>query len=909
MTLRVIKTKMGNDMPFIRSKLNQAIATGILLSSAAVSNSALAQDQQAEADKEVEVIQVTGIRSSIVNAMNVKRGSLKIVDGVSADDIGKLPNDNIAEAIQRIPGVQISRVQGRGSQISVRGLAPRLARTTINGQTFANADFSGFDFGFLESEVASSINVYKSPTADMDEGGLAGVIDIETASPLFIGKEKIVVSASGVYNDLDGETTPRVTATYVNQFLDGDLGVLFNVAAEDVATRFDSIWINADRKIVDTNGDGEANAVMANRARSRIERYDGDSLSFNTAIEYEVNDQTKIGLRGLYAQEEGYFNIANLNPINTTGSNLSYNSVHTATDPNVLDTVFNVSADNVAIVNIPVEREDNASTYAVTADLKWSSDNWYIKGILHTSKGESLFANESFPYRTNLDSLETDLTSSGAGDTDSLGFYSSQAMSNANTWSQNARPDAFHSAKMGAGTSIVRESSESSAQVDFEYMLDDGIMRSVQFGAKYRKQENSRDQVQFSYPGATALMPDFTDVAIVAADNFMGSNRPSNWPKEWLTADTSKIKDIVLTPEVLAGKVVTPYDLENFAADRNIFAAYVMAGFEGEIGDLPFRGNAGVRYVSSDQTSLAPVIDAGENIEYKTSENEVLPSVTLSLDITDDLTSRFSASKVMVRPELIATNFNRAVTRSEDEATGMTTYNVAQGDPNLQSQLATAYDATLEYYYGNGNAVYTSLFYKDVDGATVLQTVCPSDFDLGTGSLSESSGSCMDEAGNSFNIKQVSNSPESNTYLGFEIGLNHNFDNGFGIILNTTYIDADSGIIDEVTGEELPPLGLSKNTYNAIGYYENETYSIRAAYNYRSSYLNSVGGFLGNQQRADRGQLDLSASYSVTDNLDVSFKVLNVLEEPDNDYSGVPVRFQQTGYAGVNYDLGVRFQF
>lgn len=896
-------------MPFIRSKLNQAIATSILLGSAAVSYSAVAQEQQSEAGNDIEEVQVTGIRSSIVNAMNTKRDSIKIVDGVSADDIGKLPNDNIAEAIQRIPGVQISRVQGRGSQISVRGLAPRLARTTINGQTFANADFSGFDFGFIESEVASSINVYKTPTADMDEGGLAGVIDIKTASPLFIGKEKIVVSASSIYTDLDGETSPRVTATYVNQFLDDDLGVLFNVAKEDVATRFDSIWVNADRKIVDTNGDGEANAVMANRARSRIERYDGDSTSFNTAIEYKVNEQAKVGIKGLYAEETGFFNIANLNPINTTGSNIAYNSVHAASQPGALDTVFNVSADNVAIVNIPVQREDNASTYAVTADANWFNDRWDVTGILHTSKGESLFANQAFPYRTNLDRLESDLTSHSAGDTDGLGFYSTQAMNDANTWSQTARPDAFHSAKMGTGTDIVRESSETSSQLDLKYLVDAGIMRSVQFGAKYRKQQNSRDQVQISYPGAAALMPDFTDVAVLATDNFMGGNRPSDWPKEWLTADVSKIKDTVLTPEVLAGKVVTSYDLENFSADRNIFAAYVMTDFEGEIGAIPFRGNAGFRYVNSDQTSIAPVVDAGENLEYESSESEILPSMTLSFDINDNLISRFSASKVMVRPELVATNFNRTVSRSENQETGMTTYSVAQGDPGLKSQLATAFDATLEYYYGNGNAIYTSLFHKDVDGATVRESVCPGDFDLGAGSLSDSTGTCMDEAGNTFNINQVSNSEESNTYLGFEVGVNHNFDNGFGVTLNATYIDADSGVIDEVTGEELPPLGLSENTYNAIGYYENEVFSVRAAYNYRSSYLNSVGGFLGNQQRTDRGQLDVSSSYSVNDNFDVSLNVLNVLGEPDNDYSGVPERFQQIGYAGIAYNLGVRYQF
>lgn len=862
-----------------------------------------------EKDKDTEVIEVRGIRSSIVNALNIKRSEIKVVDGISADDIGKLPNDNIAEAIQRIPGVQISRSQGRGGQIAVRGLSPRQARTTVNGQTFAAAGFSGFNFGFVESEVASNINVYKSPTADLDEGGLAGVINIETASAFDFDKRRAVVSIDGVYGDLDKDVDPRFSATFADKFLDDKLGVLFNVVSEDVNTRFDAIWIQSPG-LIDTNNDGTRDAVRLTKTRSRIERYEADGLTFNIALDYKVNDELQLGFKGIRAENKGVNSIANLRPDFSRSENIQYSKIQPASIDGALDTIFAVEADNVQFWNLPVYRTDDMESYAYTADLEWNRGNWDITTAVHTSKGESFQNNQFFVFNFNVDHLAADMSSSGAGDTNGLTFVSSQPVNDPNTWSAAARPDAVNAISLGANQPKGTELEENAVQIDVDYMFDDGVLSSVEFGAKFRNEKSERTRTRVTYDSALVnqVMPDFTEVAVDAATNFLGTNRPNNWPAHWLTVDLPRLLDTVLTPEVLASSNETLFRGDVFAAERDIFAAYAMANFEGELANLPFRANLGVRYVSTDQTSTAPVVRGDDNVNYETDYSNVLPSFSLSVDLTDDLVTRFAASKVLIRPALAASNFNRDI-RESAGANDTSVYTISEGKPDLKPQLANALDLTLEYYYGEGNAIYTSVFYKDVTDAVDTRTVCPTSYDLATGSLSNATGVCLDSAGNTFNIEQKYNSPEGNSYKGLEVGINHNFDNGFGVVVNTTYIDADSGSTNEVTGESLPPENVSKNTYNLIGYYENEDFAVRAAYNYRSSFLASNGGFLGVQQRDSRGQLDISSSYNLSENLTLSLRALNVTEEPDVDYSTVPERFQQLGYGGRTYYLGARYEF
>jgi len=875
-----------------------------LLTSVGISSQALAADTQennkAKATENVEHIQVVGIRSSIINALDVKRSNIKIVDGISADDLGKLPTDNIAEGIQRITGVQISRADGRGQRISIRGLDPRLARVTINGQTYASAGFDGFDFGFIESEIASSIDVYKTPTADLDEGGLAGTINIESASPLDFNERKFIAKISGTYQELEEEVNPRYSFAYADKFLDDKLGILFTAVNEEVSTRFDKIWIQSP-SFVDTNGNGEDDAVRPTKTRTRIERVVGDSTTLNFAADYQVSEQLKLGLKGVSSVQDSQNYITNIRPAFGTGDNLAYSNVELASISGAASSIFGLSEDNVDIWNLPVLEQKDYSTYAVTADFIWANDNWTVSGVAHTTEGKRESDNKFYIYNSKIDHLDANI------EWGALAFNPSQSINDASTWSAEDRPDAVNWVAKGTSNPSGDTNQESSFQLDFDYTFDSGALHSIEFGTKYRTQRNDRFHYKVQHTGATELMPDFKDIAITAADNFLGGNRPSDWPAEFLTVDLDKLIAMTVTPEVEATREIINNDWSTFSADRDIFSVYAMANFEGEFGDYPYRANVGARYVSTEQNTSAPSgVDNGSS-ELKSDYDNILPSFTLSVDLTDDWVTRFSASKVLVRPALKAPNFNRVV-NSTDNQNGTTDYAITQGNPNLKPQIATAFDAALEYYYGEGNAVYVSVFYKDVDAGLTKKSVCPTNYDLANGDLSSSSGQCLDSAGNVFAIDQVTNSDDASIYKGIELGLSHNFENGFGFIANTTYLDSNAGDVDELTGQMLPPLNMSKHTHNLIGYYEDESFSVRAAYNYRSSFLANLGSWAGNSQRTDRGQLDVSASYHLTDNLELSVRALNLTGEPDENFAGVEERFQEVGYAGKSFEFGIRYE-
>jgi len=217
----------------------------------AITHSVFAQN-----DAQTEEVIVTGsYQSSLQEALDMKRESTRVADGISAQDIGSFPSENIAEAIQRIPGVQISNVNGRGATISVRGLGPQYANTTLNSQSFKSADFtSGFRFDIIQTELASDIQVIKSPSADMDAGGLSGTININTAKPLDFSDRKILASIKGQKSEYSptGDVTPKANITYLDQFKDGEFGILLNAGYQELDDRVDNFWM--DRWIEDDAG-------------------------------------------------------------------------------------------------------------------------------------------------------------------------------------------------------------------------------------------------------------------------------------------------------------------------------------------------------------------------------------------------------------------------------------------------------------------------------------------------------------------------------------------------------------------------------------------------------------------------------------------------------------------------------
>ena len=199
-----------------KSKFKHSVIATAIASTLALSTNVYAEETQQDKTEDIEVIEVTGILGSITKANLLKRSEVGVSDAISAEDISSFPDENIAESIQRIPGIQIQRSNGRGALISIRGLGPEYAATTLNGQEFASAQFSGgFRYDIVQSELASEIQVFKTPSASQQEGGLSGTVNIGTAKPLSYDERKILLSAEGIYSENRDSTTPGFGFTYI----------------------------------------------------------------------------------------------------------------------------------------------------------------------------------------------------------------------------------------------------------------------------------------------------------------------------------------------------------------------------------------------------------------------------------------------------------------------------------------------------------------------------------------------------------------------------------------------------------------------------------------------------------------------------------------------------------------------
>jgi len=242
-------------------------------------------------------ITVTGFRQSLASAAAAKRNDIRISDGITAEDIGKFPAQNITEAIQRIAGVQMSNINGRGSTISIRGLGAQYARTTINGQTFASADFKdGFRYDIIQTDLASAIQVIKSPTADMDTGGLSGTVNIDTVKPLGYKGPHFVLGVKGYDSQYRGGVTPKVSGAYINQFAGGTLGVMVNVGYQKLRDRGDYLfiknWYDPGTILPDAY-------VPGNLRFRRIDR-DTKQLMASGAVQWQPTSNFEVLLQGEY---------------------------------------------------------------------------------------------------------------------------------------------------------------------------------------------------------------------------------------------------------------------------------------------------------------------------------------------------------------------------------------------------------------------------------------------------------------------------------------------------------------------------------------------------------------------------------------------------------------------------------
>ncbi|NRA61648.1 MAG: TonB-dependent receptor [Psychrobium sp.] len=817
--------------------LATSVAVGI---SSLAAMPAMAAEDTDKVSKKIEAIQVTGMRASQKQALNVKRFANAVVDSISAEDIGKFPDKNIAESLQRVPGVAIARnFAGEGGAVSIRGTNPELTSVTLNGNYVASTGWfaqqplsRAFNMDMMPTELVAGVDVYKSPTASLDEGGIGGTIVMRTRKPLDLDSNTVFLSAEMQTNSIAKDNGMAMTglASWKNeQETFGILGLLSTVEtigrAHKAENYLDDGWAGAG--ISEFNQDRKRDTIdlTAQFAPSENLIFTGHYLKIdldagNTNQNYLYIPSGNDAVSGATEFSPARGNA--LNGTATAGPGDDTNTRRANVDSQVIS--FDVAY--------------TRDTYSVTGTLGKTESNGGNGGSYNgfwTSPQPNQTIEFDFTHRNDMLLVPHGVDPSDHSDQRLVG---------------------------GRVTENVRSDEETYAQIDFNFEVELGSFTSIQTGLKLRDHDFN------NYTNTWTVNPDAYDFdkngGVTKATFANGTFEHSG---AGLLGDSptniARIDGVAFANYI--DKHVTAKDLTKSSwgsVSEKTTAIYVQGDFEGE----GFRGNVGLRYVETDASAnfYDPVaLNADANSDKRVTEKnryaDFLPSVNLAVDVSDELIFRASAARVMSRPNytFLLPSFSYDSVRNE----------MSRGSVDLDPYRATQMDLGLEWYFNDEGLASASIFSKDIQSFIVAN---------GQQSVQKVSG-----------VDILVRSPSQGLggkIQGIELQYQQNFGN-FGVLVNYTYADGygKRNVLDEdgklvgTKNVDLP--GNSRNTYNVTGFYENELISTRLAYTYRDAYLGQSTGIGGNVVWDAHAFLDGSVTWHVTENIDVSFDATNLLGE------------------------------
>jgi TonB-dependent receptor len=885
--------------PFAISLLAAAIGTSLFQPSA---HAQQAQPPAADASvdetpKTLDSIQVTSsFQKSLDTALDKKRDDTRMTDGISSEDIGKFPSENIAEAIQRIPGVQISSINGRGSTISIRGLGPQYALTTINGQTFKSADFTdGFRFDIIQPEMAAAVDVIKSPTADMDAGGLSGTVNIETVKPLDYKEPKLIVSATGQYSDsVGGSPTTKFVGTYIDKFKvgDGELGVFLNAGYQKLKDRADYFWI--DRWGTKTY-EG-ASVVTPTRTRYRRIDRETERKMLNGALQWKPSDDFETGLTWIYSKDKTENDIKQQVFLLSSGTETVLEAAN--------GYATRVQADNYTLENNRQLEEHNWLSEMATWDFKWTPGDWTVTGAANHALGKTHESEAAVIVGVPVGQSILDITNSS-----SPSFSSSNDLTDGGLYDAATLAGGRNQYPNGAIKRLRNQ--EDSLQLDGLRYLGWGWLDSVKVGAKYRRETLYRDIWRHD------RLTD-ADISVLPTMSSSGQLASGFLDGEYDIQHAFVIPNLSAYAAALAaeGEVVPNLFVpqSSYYITNKIKSAYAMANIDTDLGSMRLRGNFGMRYEDTSRETKTYLtsesdLDEGEvyNIE-GTSQSTYdyrnwLPSLNMVLELRPDLLLRASAAKVLVRPILTSSTAVATTEAIAQGAGGVVTHEISLGQTDLRALTANQADLSLEWYY-QGGALTLNGFYKAIKNGTYNRNNFCLDSYNGVSISQGSDGECIGTNGEAYEFSQTLNSPDVNRLKGYELAWTQSLDawlpvDGFGLTANYTRV-MPSYKQDYVISN------LSEKTWNATAYWENAMISARVSATHRSDYYqtkaDSFFAYAGHQMKA-RTQLDGALGFRPNDTLSFTLGLVNITNEREEAYYQVSDIWQMTGATGRSYYL------
>jgi TonB-dependent receptor len=888
---------------------------------------------QAAAPADLEEVVVSGFRRSLDAALDLKRESTGSSDSIFAEDIADFPDLNLSESLQRLPGVSIARDAGEGRQISVRGLGPQFTRVRINGMEAMTANGStdaaggtnrnrSFDFNTFASELFNQITVHKTASAEIEEGSLGATVDLNVARPFDYDGFTFAASAQAGYNDLSDGIDPRAALLISNTFADGRLGALVSVAytKRELADNGSSTvrWQNGGT--FQTVPAGFTNAQVANAFRPRIPRYDlysheQERLGITGSLQFQPTETTLIGVDAMYSKFDATRSETFLESPNFSAALTQVDVL--AAEIDGTNTLVYGQFDDVDVRS--EARYDELSTeftqYTGTLQQKFG-DAWQLDLLL--GRAESEHRN---PIQTTLlwDALDIDGYVYDFRQSRRLPLisYGSTNVANPAVWTLTQirlRPQT-------TDNTFDNAQAELSWEVTDRFKLTGGLQyKKYEFVSTEKRRSNGTNaNLEGTIPASALATPTSSYAKLVNLGS--GLSVPAGTTTSWVVPDLKVAADLLdLYNSSLYPLGIEPATGNNFTVEEQDTGGFLQADFNGELFGRGFRGNIGVRYVKTEQTSQGYTIAGGTPVanaaEYD--YDETLPALNLVYDLSDELLVRFGASKVMARAGLGALNPGSTVSVSGNNRT------VAAGNPELEPIRATALDLGMEWYFAPEAMFSVALFYKDIDSfvQTIRETGPFSENPLGLPD-SVAITACGNVAGCSpsadWNFDLPANTPGGDL-KGVEVAFQTPFAflpapfNSFGTVLNYTYVDSKVAYLNSsgavVAREDLT--GLSRNAANATLYFDNGKFSARVSAAYRDDYLTTVPGRNGNDVEGTASTLnvDFSSSLALNDQFSITFEALNLTDQFDEQWvDSVGDRLSFYHHTGRQYFLGARVTF
>jgi len=931
-----------------RTRASQLRALAFGASTLALAAAAGPAAAQSAAPQEVEEIVVSGFRASLASAIQVKKAETSIVDVINAEDIADFPDLNLAESLQRIPGVAIDRDGGEGRTITVRGLSSDFTRVRLNGlealATTGGKDGSGganrgraFDFNVFASELFNRLTVRKSQSADVEEGSLGATVDLRTAKPFDYGDGVVALGGQYGYNDLSKKWDPRGTLLLSDTWFDGKLGALFSVAYAKRSTLEEGSstgrWENPS---VPTNSAGcfetpapcNTPAGVFSNVNSawhpRIPRYgrltyDWERTGATAAIQFRPTESTTFTVDGLFALLDGSRRENYLEVISFSRS--GQGNPRTNVSNPVFDEDNHLVSATFDDVDVRTEdRYDKLETEFNQIALQIDHEfNDRFRGSLLVGRSTSIQRN---PVQTTIsfDRYDSDGYVYDYSDNQKLpGFTYGFDVTNPASWT-------FGTTQALGDASLIRMRPNKTVNVlknvraDVEFDVTDNL--KLKGGLLYkdydfRTQEQRRFVIGGITEGAVPLPPGVTIAEISKVISGFGRHLdlPAGTPTSWLSPDLEKVADALgINCNCINqfGDFRLSGDNQR-GANRDVeerdFSVYLQADFETEVVGMPLRGNVGVRHARTDQEARGFVSVNFVNVAR--SYSDTLPSLNLVLEPRENVLVRFAASKVMSRPQLPNLTPGGTINNSAR------TLNI--GNPLLDPIRANTFDVSFEWYPDPETQLSLGFFYKDLKSyiQSAASTIPYSETGLPPDLLSN--GNTPDTI---FTVTQQQNT-DGGSLKGFEVSLQRPFTflpapfDRFGGIVNYTYVKSDIEYITNAAAR--PPLtvvqplvGLSPKSFNATLYYEYEKLKARVSGSYRDGYLSTVPGGNGNDVRGKFSTLnvDVSASYELTDRLTLSVEGINLTDEFDDRWiSSERKSSEEYVHTGRQYYVGFRYKF